>query len=134
MLCVMFHWYVFFRHVFILQSIKCMFFLMILRPPRSTRTYTLFPYTTLFRSMVEGQKIFLAMIAEEDLVARSSQGSPSFRTVIIIDLAAQDVAQHICDIAKTQNLVSTFNIIVFTDMPIVAADDDICRSEGRRLG
>src|SRR3546814_1527301 len=25
-------------------------FLMILRPPRSTRTYTLFPYTTLFRS------------------------------------------------------------------------------------
>src|SRR3546814_16769830 len=25
-------------------------FLMIRRPPRSTRTYTLFPYTTLFRS------------------------------------------------------------------------------------
>src|SRR3546814_867376 len=29
------------------------FFLMIRRPPRSTRTYTLFPYTTLFRSQVE---------------------------------------------------------------------------------
>src|SRR3546814_14220503 len=27
------------------------FFLMILRPPRSTRTDTLFPYTTLFRSV-----------------------------------------------------------------------------------
>src|SRR3546814_532373 len=27
-----------------------MLFLMIRRPPRSTRTYTLFPYTTLFRS------------------------------------------------------------------------------------
>src|SRR3546814_5094015 len=26
------------------------FFLLIRRPPRSTRTYTLFPYTTLFRS------------------------------------------------------------------------------------
>src|SRR3546814_4019146 len=26
-------------------------FLMIRRPPRSTRTYTLFPYTTLFRSV-----------------------------------------------------------------------------------
>src|SRR3546814_17327698 len=26
------------------------FFLIIRRPPRSTRTYTLFPYTTLFRS------------------------------------------------------------------------------------
>src|SRR3546814_11780017 len=29
------------------------FFLMMRRPPRSTRTDTLFPYTTLFRSRVE---------------------------------------------------------------------------------
>src|SRR3546814_19356146 len=29
-----------------------LFFLMIRRPPRSTRTDTLFPYTTLFRSQV----------------------------------------------------------------------------------
>src|SRR3546814_6540207 len=28
----------------------CIFFLMIRRPPRSTRTDSLFPYTTLFRS------------------------------------------------------------------------------------
>src|SRR3546814_18064330 len=32
------------------------FFLMIRRPPRSTRTDTLFPYTTLFRS--DGMNIF----------------------------------------------------------------------------
>src|SRR3546814_13843843 len=31
---------------------SCLFFLMIRRPPRSTRTDTLFPYTTLFRSAV----------------------------------------------------------------------------------
>src|SRR3546814_5947265 len=30
-----------------------MFFLMIRRPPRSTRTDTLFPYTTLFRSCIK---------------------------------------------------------------------------------
>src|SRR3546814_15497751 len=30
--------------------LSCVLFLMILRPPRSTRTDTLFPYTTLFRS------------------------------------------------------------------------------------
>src|SRR3546814_6810336 len=30
-----------------------LFFLMIRRPPRSTRTDTLFPYTTLFRSALE---------------------------------------------------------------------------------
>src|SRR3546814_14841986 len=32
----------------------CFFFLMIRRPPRSTRTDTLFPYTTLFRSRRQG--------------------------------------------------------------------------------
>src|SRR3546814_4760898 len=31
------------------------FFLMIRRPPRSTRTDTLFPYTTLFRSVDHGR-------------------------------------------------------------------------------
>src|SRR3546814_20503617 len=30
----------------------CMFFVLIRRPPRSTRTDRLFPYTTLFRSLV----------------------------------------------------------------------------------
>src|SRR3546814_11798604 len=33
-----------------LWSMSVFFFLMIRRPPRSTRTDTLFPYTTLFRS------------------------------------------------------------------------------------
>src|SRR3546814_5854037 len=33
-----------------LYSVLCFFFLMIRRPPRSTRADTLFPYTTLFRS------------------------------------------------------------------------------------
>src|SRR3546814_15483682 len=33
-----------------LDMVFCFFFLMIRRPPRSTRTDTLFPYTTLFRS------------------------------------------------------------------------------------
>src|SRR3546814_15553958 len=34
----------------------CFFFLMIRRPPRSTRTDTLFPYTTLFRSALTEAK------------------------------------------------------------------------------
>src|SRR3546814_17968853 len=33
------------------------FFLMRRRPPRSTRTDTLFPYTTLFRSILKGEGI-----------------------------------------------------------------------------
>src|SRR3546814_15283950 len=34
----------------LMWSTICIFFCMIRRPPRSTRTDTLFPYTTLFRS------------------------------------------------------------------------------------
>src|SRR3546814_18265935 len=37
-----------------LYIFSCFFFLIIRRPPRSTRTDTLFPYTTLFRSVVAG--------------------------------------------------------------------------------
>src|SRR3546814_20912587 len=42
-------------YFFFFQLLRCVyllffFFLMIRRPPRSTRTDTLFPYTTLFRS------------------------------------------------------------------------------------
>src|SRR3546814_15868033 len=36
--------------VVLFYFLVCFFFLMIRRPPRSTRTDTLFPYTTLFRS------------------------------------------------------------------------------------
>src|SRR3546814_2020590 len=38
------------------------FFLMIRRPPRSTRTDTLFPYTTLFRSISLRRSLFLAAV------------------------------------------------------------------------
>src|SRR3546814_11813109 len=39
------------------RSISICFFLMIRRPPRSTRTDTLFPYTTLFRSDARRQPV-----------------------------------------------------------------------------
>src|SRR3546814_11917244 len=43
----------FYIFYFLVCSVRnCLFFLMIRRPPRSTRTDTLFPYTTLFRSQV----------------------------------------------------------------------------------
>src|SRR3546814_3467808 len=38
--------------MFITYNFINIFFLMIRRPPRSTRTDTLFPYTTLFRSLL----------------------------------------------------------------------------------
>src|SRR3546814_1069480 len=53
------------------------FFLMIRRPPRSTRTDTLFPYTTLFRSAsaqvrIEGDDLVLGFDDDGDGQADSS--------------------------------------------------------------
>src|SRR3546814_12948222 len=43
------------------------FFLMIRRPPRSTRTDTLFPYTTLFRSVAQLTRVM--SIAQRTILA-----------------------------------------------------------------
>src|SRR3546814_21126809 len=59
------------------------FFLMIRRPPRSTRTDTLFPYTTLFRSL-KGPRDMAFWLASERRDQQSSfiQGlDPRFWTV-----------------------------------------------------
>src|SRR3546814_11554067 len=58
------------------------FFLMIRRPPRSTRTDTLFPYTTLFRSMGEcwhvkllvSQSICASVVLSADSDTHDHQG------------------------------------------------------------
>src|SRR3546814_19969295 len=42
--------------IYLLLLLMLFFFLMIRRPPRSTRTDTLFPYTTLFRSHGPGRR------------------------------------------------------------------------------
>src|SRR3546814_18318084 len=55
---------------------------MIRRPPRSTRTDTLFPYTTLFRSV--GGGVELAMCADVIVAAENAQfGLPETRHGIL---------------------------------------------------
>src|SRR3546814_17115509 len=51
----------------IIQFIFLFFFLMIRRPPRSTRTDTLFPYTTLFRSQMRAGEALAVPLDEEVL-------------------------------------------------------------------
>src|SRR3546814_12728085 len=54
---------------------QVIFFLMIRRPPRSTRTDTLFPYTTLFRSMGELQNETLEHIFAMRAVLKPDQAA-----------------------------------------------------------
>src|SRR3546814_359177 len=78
-------------------SIYCVlfFFLMIRRPPRSTRTDTLFPYTTLFRAVNYGcrqliieLRVLLAILGRDDalLLQFCSQH------VVVLDLAVEHLA------------------------------------------
>src|SRR3546814_14234989 len=62
------------------------FFLMIRRPPRSTRTDTLFPYTTLFRSLGDverGEPFGETIIREQRLVhARPARAERRVKHVV----------------------------------------------------
>src|SRR3546814_938126 len=53
------------------------FFLMIRRPPRSTRTDTLFPYTTLFRSLGDARR----GVPHADPARRADDAAPCRRGV-----------------------------------------------------
>src|SRR3546814_3426173 len=54
------------------------FFLMIRRPPRSTRTDTLFPYTTLFRSGFTLLEVMVALAILAVVAISASQASRSY--------------------------------------------------------
>src|SRR3546814_19255450 len=58
------------------------FFLMVRRPPWSTRTYTLFPYTTLFRSILH----CATFVADLTPIARTSAGKAIPNPNVAIEL------------------------------------------------
>src|SRR3546814_10354845 len=53
------------------------FFLMLRRPPRSTRTDTLFPYPTLFRSAVAAKAFDLTASITSSPIPNGSQDAPA---------------------------------------------------------
>src|SRR3546814_4546038 len=75
---------------------------MIRRPPRSTRTATLFPYTTLFRSVVSGrvehrlvdhvgvglQKLHVCAVAQPPLVVQR-------RDDAVMDIGGRALVHHL---------------------------------------
>src|SRR3546814_3477655 len=71
------------------------FFLLIRRPPRSTRTDTLFPYTTLFRSLGEAQERLnaLELLSNRmlDRVAHSGIRTPDTPYIELALVGAEEV-------------------------------------------
>src|SRR3546814_20826276 len=108
----------------------CFFFLMIRRPPRSTRTDTLFPYTTLFRSfycgvinpnplsfcgLPEHCNCQLRLVAVTTLVKRSEEHTSELQSLMRISYAVfclkkkkqNKITQYQYDTSETQNNQNT---------------------------
>src|SRR3546814_14949462 len=75
------------------------FFLMIRRPPRSTRTDTLFPYTTLFRSVL----VALSAVAVVRIPFLTAMGLAAAGTVLIAVLVALTLLPAILGMLKTKS-------------------------------
>src|SRR3546814_20307780 len=95
---------------FLVLDVSCIaviVFLMIRRPPRSTRTDTLFPYTTLFRSAPADQPLHLDLLGLERRVDPRADGGEgvaglgapplevSLLPVAFGDIIARGVAEHV---------------------------------------
>src|SRR3546814_19508601 len=78
----------------IFLSAYVIFFLMIRRPPRSTRTDTLFPYTTLFRSHIDQDGyIFLTDRLKDVIISGGENVYPTeVENVLASHPAVQEVA------------------------------------------
>src|SRR3546814_13626950 len=105
---------------------------MIRRTPISTRTDTLFPYTTLFRSLVDEPLVEPAMLAEKEALIRGVDDDGIFRDAVLVEPVEQpadilvdrhDGAQVALDVALVLEVVQL--------LPRVEGE---ARSEDRRVG
>src|SRR3546814_143216 len=84
---------------------------MIRRPPRSTRTDTLFPYTTLFRSLDEW---FAKRESDPAAVAKAAKASMAVHVQAMLDLQAAgvpttDYGNNIRQMAKDEGVENAFD-------------------------
>src|SRR3546814_9519622 len=87
---------------------------MIRRPPRSTRTDTLFPYTTLFRSTEDAYERIVGLLIE-DLEAQGPFDA------VYLGLHGAMVAEHLDD--GEGELLERVRKVVGPDLPVVATLD-----------
>src|SRR3546814_6296527 len=94
---------------------------MIRRPPRSTRTDTLFPYTTLFRSILLNGKMLTGRDADhkriQDMLSRGEELPVSFKNRVIYYVGPVDpVGDEVVGPAGT---ITATRMDKFPDMMLV---------------
>src|SRR3546814_14609779 len=99
------------------------------RPPRSTRTDTLFPYTTLFRS---GEQVGVAATPQEGEIGLCQH--PVLRAQIGEAAGAARIGEEGVDIAEARALEARRRRTRTDQVEILAEEARIGRSEERRVG
>src|SRR3546814_1131712 len=103
------------------------FFLMIRRPPRATRTDTLFPYTTLFRSEDNGAYRSAALIQQANMKAQT--GDLKAAAALMAKVAGDtSVDQSLRDLALVRQTAFEFDTlkpeaVIARMKPLVEAKD-----------
>src|SRR3546814_13226883 len=95
---------------------------MIRRPPKSTRTDTLFPYTTLFRS-----------VSKSTVYAHYANKEALFTAVIEAECAAFTKTVHGIEFHPGK-LRETLTLLAKAYLDIVLSPSGLARSEERRVG
>src|SRR3546814_14493968 len=104
---------------------------MIRRPPRSTRTDTLFPYTTLFRSAAAGAVVKVDRL-DHGIV--HGAGAAALGHVEEAVVGAVLVLAGLLVAAGAGADLGVLQVVVLPEDPAAARVDDHHRSEERRVG
>src|SRR3546814_18287685 len=80
------------------------FFLMIQRPPRSTRTDTLCPYTTLFRSQVAPHRQDRSMMAKQFSTRAAIIGTGAFWILIVAARVLNRSEEHTSELQSLMRI------------------------------
>src|SRR3546814_6561777 len=118
--------------MFIISFFFVFFFLMIRRPPRSTRTDPLFPYTTLFRSVPPNGGLDVEFVEVVFLhpEAHAGRDRGSFRTAGRAGVVAQDADIGVSDVGRDVALVGVVVVEPRRAVRIAADVRDVGAAEG----
>src|SRR3546814_13499028 len=111
---------------------RTIFYLIKRQPPKSTRTDTLFPYTTLFRSQDAGRRRRYDAVRPQKRKRRNTVMTPQAerRTAVIMG-ASSGIGRATAEAFAKKGWSLVLAARSREDLEIVASH---CRSEGRRVG
>src|SRR3546814_12361702 len=95
----------------------CVFLLMIRRPPRSTRTDTLFPYTTLFRSRSGRDSMMIDEKARQHEHARHPEDDEDQMRGLDPEIGFTKPSDHLAPPRTSSSIRPTWPLAVSGNMP-----------------